>query len=159
MVALESTDAGSIEIKAGEDSELDPATYNTFIATLQLVGIELVKIQGERTSSGTSAQNRFNLSAGYMLAGDKIHYRYDVTAHFLDDAENAVGNASASVLLIADGVSAFSPVYFEHFGATSGALMVHPYLREAIASTALRIGFQGILLPMMTYQPDPPDPE
>lgn len=78
-------------------------------------------------------------------------------AHFMDDAGNVLGNVSASVLLIADGVSAYGPVCFERFGATSGALMVHPYLRETIASMAQRIGFPGILLPMMTYQPDTPN--
>jgi hypothetical protein len=94
-----------------------------------------------------------------MLDGEKIHYRYEVTAHFLDDTGKVLGNASASVLLVASGVSAFSAACFEHFGATSGALMAHPYLREAIASTVQRIGFPGILLPMMTYQSDAPDPE
>lgn len=157
MVAIESTDAGSIEIKAGDELGLDPATYNAFIADLRLIGIELVKIQGERTSSGTSLQNRFNLSAGYMIDADKINFRYEVAAHLMDDAGSVLGNVSASVLLTADGVSAYAPVCFERFGATSGALMVHPYLREAIASTAQRIGFPGIMLPMMTYQPDIPN--
>ena len=159
MIVLESTGAGAIEIRTADESGLDPDTYNAFIAALQLTGVELVKIQGERTSPGVSSQNRFGLSAGYMLDGEKIHYRYDVTAHFLDDTGKVLGNASASVLLVASGVSAFSATCFECFGATSGALMAHPYLREAIASTAQRIGFPGILLPMMTCQSDAPDLE
>jgi hypothetical protein len=159
MIVLESTGAGAIEIRTADESGLDPDTYNAFIAALQLTGIELVKIQGERTSPGASSQNRFGLSAGYMLDGEKIHYRYDVTAHFLDDTGKVLGNASASVLLVASGACTFSAACFDRFGATSGALMVHPYLREAISSTSQRIGFPGILLPMMTYQPDTPDPE
>jgi preprotein translocase subunit SecB len=35
--------------------------------------------------------------------------------------------------------------------------MAHPYLREAIASTALRIGFPGVLLPLIKHQPDVAD--
>lgn len=157
MIVPASTDAGAIQIKAADETGLDPDTYNAFIAALRLTGIELVKIQGERTGPGTSTQNRFGLSAGYMLSDQKIHYRYDVTVHFMDDTGEVRGSASVSVLLVASGVSAFSAECFERFGATSGALMVHPYLREAIASTAQRIGFPGILLPMMTYQPEATD--
>jgi hypothetical protein len=159
MIALESTDSGAIQIKAAGSTGLNVDAYNAFITALQLAGIELVKIQGERTSPGGSTQSQFNLSAGFMQDGEAIHYRYDVTVQFLDDTGNAVGNASASVLLVATGVSDFDTTCFERFGATSGALMAHPYLREAIAATAQRIGFPGVLLPMMTYKPDDPESE
>jgi hypothetical protein len=88
-----------------------------------------------------------------MLADDAIQYRYDIATTFLDDAGNALGNASASVLLVTANVPATDVACIEHFGATSGALMVHPYLREVTASTAQRIGFPGVLLPMIKHQP------
>ena len=120
---------------------------------LQLAGIELVKVQGERIAPGTAAQTRFDLTAGYMLNEDAIQYRFDVTAHFLDDSGATVGNSSASVILAARGAPTTDVACIERFGATSAALMVHPYLREAIASTAQRIGFPGVLLPMIKYHP------
>jgi hypothetical protein len=159
MITITGNSADSIEIKEDGEAELNPDSYNSFVAALQLSGIELVKIQGERTQSGASSQSRFDLSAGYMLDGDAIHYRYDVNVHCLDDTGSVLGNVSASVLLVAMSVAAFDVACVEHFGGTSGALMAHPYLREAVASTAQRIGFPGVLLPMIRYQPDVSDSE
>jgi hypothetical protein len=70
---------------AGGTAMLDTATYNAFVAALQLTSIELIKIHGERTNPGTALQNRFDLTAGYMQDNGVIHYRYDVTTHFLDE--------------------------------------------------------------------------
>jgi hypothetical protein len=145
---------GTPQMTAPVEAIPDAATYNSFIAALQLRGIELVKIHGERTALGTASQSRFDLAAGYMQDSGAIHYRYDVMVHFLDDAGTSLGNASASVLLITSAAGAQDMACIERFGASSGALMAHPYLREAIASTAQRIGFPGVLLPMIKYQPD-----
>jgi hypothetical protein len=131
----------------------DSSAYNSFVAGLRLTGIELIKVQGERTASGVASQTRFDLAVGYMLADDAIQYRYDIATSFLDDAGNSLGNASASVLLVTANASTTDVACIEHFGATSGALMVHPYLREVTASTAQRIGFPGVLLPMTKHQP------
>lgn len=147
---------GTPQMTASVQAMPDAATYTAFLAALQLTGIELVKIHGERTAPGTASQSRFDLTAGYMQDSGAIHYRYDVTAYFLNDAGASLGNASASVLLITSAAAAQDMACVEHFGASSGALMAHPYLREAIASTAQRIGFPGVLLPMIKYQPDRP---
>jgi len=137
-------------------AEVDLAAYNAFVASMQLGGIELIKIHGERTAPGTASQTRFDLAAGYTQDDGSVHYRYDVTAHFLDETGTSLGNASASVLLIVRDVDAVDVSCIVRFGATSGALMAHPYLREIIASTAQRIGFSGVLLPMIKQQPDQP---
>jgi hypothetical protein len=92
----------------------------------------------------------------FRLNEDTIQYRFDVTAHFLDDSGATVGNSSASVILAARGAPTTDVACIEYFGATSAALMVHPYLREAIGSTAQRIGFPGVLLPMIKYHPGAP---
>ena len=144
------------EVVTSAEAAIDVATYNAFVASLQLAGIELVKIHGERTAPGTAAQTRFDLAAGYMQDSGSLQYRYDVTAYFLDETGTPLGNASASALLVAHNVIGTEATCIEHFGATSGALMAHPYLREVIASTAQRIGFPGVLLPTIKYQPDQP---
>lgn len=135
-------------------ADLEPATYNAFVDGLELAGIELVRVHGERAEAGAAAQTRFDMSAGYMRDGGVIHYRYDLTAHFTDDRGTALGSAAASVLITARAAAAEDAASIEQFGGTSGALMAHPYLREAIASTALRIGFPGVLLPLIKHQPD-----
>jgi hypothetical protein len=134
-------------------AEIDPATYNAFVTDLELVGMELVKVHGERMAAGTPAQAMFNVTLGYTQSDDLIHYRYDLAAHLTDDQGVMLGSAEASVLLTARTTGAVDPKYVEHFGGTSGALMTHPYLREAIASTAQRIGFPGVLLPMIKHHP------
>jgi hypothetical protein len=138
-------------------AELDPVTYRAFVADLELASIELVKVHGERTADGVAVQTRFDRTAGYMQDGVVIHYRYDLTAHFTDDHATALGSAAASVLITARATTAASAACIEQFGGTSGALVAHPYLREAIASTAQRIGFPGVLLPMIKYQPNASD--
>ena len=136
---------------------LDSATYNSFVADLELAGIELVKIYGERTAAGVSTQTRFDLTASYIQDEAVIHYRYEVTAHFVDDHDAVLGNAAASVQITVRTAIATTEACIEQFGGTSGALMAHPYLREAIASTAQRIGFQGVLLPTIKHQPAEPE--
>lgn len=156
MTTETSSDVDAPEVATPAEAAIDVATYNAFVASLQLAGIELVKIHGERTAPGTATQTRFDLAAGYMQDSGSLQYHYDVTAHFLDEAGAPLGNASASVLLVAHDIIATDVACIEHFGATSGALMAHPYLREVIASTAQRIGFPSVILPMIKYQPDQP---
>jgi hypothetical protein len=138
-------------------AELDSATYNAFVADFELAGIELVKIHGERTAVGVSTQTRFDLTASYMRDEGVIHYQYEVTAHFVDDQDTALGNATASIQVTIRTDVAVNEACIEQFGGTSGALIAHPYLREVIASTAQRIGFQGVLLPTIKHQPAEPE--
>jgi hypothetical protein len=144
--------SNALDMVMPTSADLDISAYNSFIAVLRLAGIELIKVHGERMASGAASQTRFDLAVGYMLGDGAIQYRYDLVAHFLDDAGTALGNASASILLVASNAPTANVACIEHFGATSGALMVHPYLREIIASTAQRISFPGVLLPMIKHQ-------
>lgn len=148
--------SNALDMVGSASAEPDTSAYNSFVAALHLTGIELIKVHGERMASGAASQTRFDLTVGYMLSDGAIQYRYDLAAHFLDDAGIVMGNASASVLLVASNAPTTDVACVEHFGATSGALMVHPYLREVIASTAQRIGFPGVLLPMIKHQPKGP---
>jgi hypothetical protein len=142
---------------SSEATELNSENYNAFVADFELVGIELVKIHGERTSAGVTAQTRFDITAGYIQDEAIIHYRYEVAAYFVDDQDVALGSASASIQITIHTDIPVNPACIEQFGGTSGALMAHPYLREAIASTAQRIGFQGVLLPAIKHQPAEPE--
>src|SRR6266700_4102581 len=136
-----------------EAVELEPAAYNAFVAGPELAGIELVKIHGERAAAGVAAQTRFDLTATYMQDDCVIHYRHEVLAHFVDGHNVVLGNVMASVQIVVRSDVIPSESCIEQFGATSGSLMAHPYLREAVASTAQRIGFPGVLLPMTKQHP------
>lgn len=151
------TDGSMTDIAAPASAlEPDAAAYNTFVASLELTGIELVKIGGERGATGVATQTRFDLTAGYMQDENAIHYRYDAVAHITNEDGTDFGHAAASVVVTARVAVAAEAACIERFGGTSGAFMAHPYLREAIASTAQRLGFPGVLLPMIKSQPDGP---
>jgi hypothetical protein len=152
-VNTKTNDSNAVDMAESARAEPEASVYNAFVAALQLTGIELIKVHAERTTSGAASQTRFDLAVGYMSGDDAIQYRYDLAAHFLDDTGTTLGYASVSFLLIASSAATADVACIEHFGATSGALMVHPYLREVTASTAQRIGFPGVLLPMIKHQP------
>jgi hypothetical protein len=148
---------GAATKPAAESTELNATKYNAFTAGLELAEIELVKIHGERAASGLATQTRFDLTASYLQDETTIHYRYDVTAHLTNDAGTSLGYVAASVVVTARATVEGDTTCIEQFGGTSGALMAYPYLREAIASTAQRIGFPGVLLSMSTYESDEAD--
>lgn len=135
-------------------SDLDPATYNAFVDALELSDVEIVKLHAERTSEGTVARTEFDLGASYMQDGEAIRYRYDLAAYLSDDEGAVLGHVTASAVVVTRTTGALDAVCIERFGATSGALIAHPYLREAIGSSAQRIGFPGVLLPAIRRQPD-----
>jgi hypothetical protein len=137
-------------------SDLDPAMYNSFVEGLELASVEIVKLHAERTNVGKAGETAFDLTASYMQDGVAVHYRYDLTAYLTDDDGNSLGNVAASVLVATRAADAADPACIEQFGATSGVLIAHPYLREAVASSAQRIGFPGVLPPMIKSQPADP---
>jgi hypothetical protein len=137
-------------------SDLDSETYNSFVEGLELASVEIVKLHAERTNVGKASETAFDLTASYMQDGVAVHYRYDLTACLTDGDGNSLGNIAASALVVTRAADAADPACIEQFGATSGILIAHPYLREAVASSAQRIGFPGVLPPMIKSQPADP---
>lgn len=129
--------------------EPSPEAYNTFVAGLTLVAVDVVKITAERRRSGHAPVTRYALAAGWHAENAMVLWRYDITAKLTDEEDTDFGTAEASVVIAAQCTGDVDPVCAERFGGTSGAFMAHPYLREAIASTAQRLGFGGVLLPML----------
>jgi hypothetical protein len=135
----------------------DPTAYNAFVASVALTAINVVGVGGERRMAGDASQTRFDLTAGYQIEDGAIHYRFDAIGHLADPAGADYGQVSAAVVVTLTLTEpAPPPACVERFGGQSAAMMAHPYLREALGSTALRLGFGGVLLPMVTRQPAPP---
>jgi hypothetical protein len=132
---------------------LDVSRYNVFVSHLELTGIGIVKVHGERTAPGEATHTRFDLTASYLAEESTVRYRYDMTAHFAAADTAALGSAGAAVLITIRVPEPADPVHVKQFGATSAARMAHPFLRETIASTAQRIGFPDVLLPLFKPQP------
>lgn len=129
--------------------------YSAWLAGLELGSIEVVRLQAERRLSGVAPISRYELAAGWTVEENQIFWRYDLTAHLTDDANSDYGDVQTSVLLRAvHSEPEADPACIERFGATSGTMITHPYLREVVATTALRLGFPGVMLPMITARPD-----
>lgn len=139
---------------------IDPQAYNNFVASVALTAIDVVGIGGERRAAGDATQTRFDLGAGYQVENGAIHYRFNATGHLTDEADIDYGHVTASVVVTLTLAAAAPDVAcIERFGSSSATMMAHPYLREALASTALRLGFNGVLLPLITQQPAATAPE
>lgn len=121
---------------------------------MEPAAVEVVKLQAERLSDGTAEKTAFDLAASYMQDKLVVRYRYDVRAHLTDEGGASRGSVAVSVLVTARKGGPADQNCVERFGATTGALIAHPYLREAVASSAQRIGFPGVLLPGLTSAPD-----
>lgn len=134
-------------VPAGVSAE----TYNAWLSGVTLGAIEVVRVHAERRRGGVAPQTEYGLGVGWTSEGGRIFWRYDVTAHLTDDASTDFGEVQVSVVLSVEHERAdVDPDCVELFGTTSGALMTHPYLREAVATSALRVGFPGVMMPMMT---------
>lgn len=131
------------------------ADFNAFISSLEVGPIEVVALAGERHAPGPAPQTRFNMTAGFQRNDDVIVWRYEVDAKLTDDDGADFGFVSVAMVLTArSGLSkAPADACLERFGRTSGLLMCYPFLREAIANTALRLGFVGVTLPMIALRP------
>lgn len=141
----------------GQVQQPEPQRYNTWLAGLNLSVIEIVRLHAERRLSGAAPATRYELGAGWTAEGDQIFWRYDVQAHLTDDEGSDYGDVQVSVLLRGEHREQdFDAGCIEQFGATSGTMMAHPFMREAVSTTALRLGFPGVMLPMITAQPDEP---
>jgi preprotein translocase subunit SecB len=138
---------------SAESKELDSAAYNAFVADLELDAVDLVKVHGERTGVGHASQIRFDLAASYIQDEMAINYRYEVDAYVIDDDDKPLGTVAVTIQVTAYTTTEVDKDCIEQFGGTSGALIAHPYLREAVASAAQRIGFTGVLLPMIKQRP------
>ncbi|MDT0263180.1 hypothetical protein [Jatrophihabitans lederbergiae] len=149
--SIEDAEDGSVHEPAASGDTVDPGTYNDFVTSVALTAINVVGIGGERRAAGEATQTRFDLGAAYQVETDAVHYRFDATGQLTDEAGTDYGQVSASVVLtLTLTAPAPPPPCIERFGSMTATMVVHPYLREALASTALRLGFGGVLLPLIT---------
>lgn len=128
---------------------LDAERFNAFVEAATLTAVDVVAVSGERRAAGEAPLARFDLSAGYQLEGRTIHYRFDGVARLSDSDDVDYGEVGASVIVTVTVTVDPDPACVEMFGAMTTAMTAHPYLREALASTALRLGFPGVLLPFL----------
>lgn len=127
----------------------DAETYNAFVESAELAGVDIVSVSGERRLPGEPPLVRFDLTAGYQVEGGTIRYRFDGVANLSDSEGQDYGEVRAAVVVSVNVEPDPDPACVQMFGAMTTTMTAHPYLREALATTAARIGFPGVLLPFL----------
>lgn len=127
--------------------------YNAFVSGIEIEEIQLVHVSGERKVAGEPANVGYSLGGGFHVEGERLQLKYDVTASVLGTGSDVLSEIRASVVVVLKLATPGTPECYNLFAGTSGTLMVHPYLREIVQSTAARLGHQGLILPMVKAMP------
>lgn len=137
--------------RAQGESLVDAEVYNAFVSAVTLDRIEVVKVMAERRAPGDVVSTDFDLEASYLIGERSLHWRFDCTATAQDDDGETLGDVEASVLVTMEygGGDEPSEMVMRQFASSSVVFLAYPYLREAIATTALRIGLPDVLLPLV----------
>jgi hypothetical protein len=122
---------------------------------LKLAYIETVSFSGNRTRPGLAPNTTFELTYGGGVAGDRLQYRFNVTATLIGEDGEPIGNVGTSI------VTAFRIPESLEVGdwlirriSPTAAHMTYPHLREVIQSLAARLGCFGVTLPTLSIEPD-----
>ncbi|WP_182113128.1 protein-export chaperone SecB [Actinotalea sp. JY-7876] len=115
-------------------------------AVPRLTSVALVQLSGERRAAGLAPATKYNLDLAYYEEGSTYLYRLTGRGD-LTDAEGAdYGHVEASVVATFESCG-WSTEQIESFGQSTAMRVAYPYVREALATTASRLGFAGVMLP------------
>jgi preprotein translocase subunit SecB len=134
----------------------DPTVYNAYIAGLAVRDVEVVRVYAERHATVEPSEVKFDTALGYARQEGAVNYRYDVTARLVDAEGSDVARVEVAAVLVTESTSPSDEATVAQFAGTSGAMIAFPFLREAIATTAQRIGYPGVLMPIIRTNPDAP---
>ncbi|MCU1616979.1 MAG: hypothetical protein JWO98_4519 [Frankiales bacterium] len=156
-----STEGDGLDVAAVQD-ELPPnaeflEAYNRFAMGARLQSVEQLKLTAERIAQGPATNFDFSLETEVAILEDHVFYRYDGSADLKDADGNSVCPVFASVVLAFgyDGEAPSEDVA-GRYGLTTGMILAHPYLREAIQTLAARLGFPQVALPLAPIPQGPP---
>lgn len=138
---------------AAEGAALSAESYNEFVAGITLGEIVTTKLSAERTGPGEAGASRFDIQGGVAVEDGTLQCQFTVTAHILTDEDQQIGSVEVVLVTLFGANPQPSPAAAEQFARTSAATIAMPYLREAVASAALRVGFPGVTMPLYIAMP------
>lgn len=145
------TETSAPSLSAGS---IESADYNEFVHGLVLLEVNTVRLVAEALRPGLSPETTYELRASVATEESHLFLRYDAAASLLGDDGDPVARIETALVLVFRIDSTPPPEIVEHFGSTSGTLMAHPYLREALQSLSARLGYPGVLLPLRVATPE-----
>ncbi len=134
----------------------DPAAYNAWLQKAQLEAVEQVRVSAERTGEGHLRDVELSVTPEFAIEPNRVLIRYDALA-LLSGTDGATLGSAGTVVALAfsyDGPTP-TPDIVARFALTTGMLVAHPYVREAVQALAARVGFPQATLPLMPI-PGPP---
>lgn len=143
--------AGGDVLTQDEGQAFDKGVYRAFVASLRLEQVETIKVAAHRlrVSDVISTETEIEPSFAVDHQQGAVFFKYDLAARVLDAEDAVAATIDVTVVLVfATPMTDAEPAMIDHFAGSSAYLMAHPYLREALGATALRIGFPGVLLPV-----------
>lgn len=144
------TDSAAEQVAA----PIDAGMYNAYVAGLTLHNVELVRLFAARTGPGRLAKADFATDLSYAQAEQVVNYRYDVAAKLSDEDGEEIGRVEVAAVVVTSSTAPADEAIIGQFSSTSAAMMAFPFLREAVASTAQRIGFPGVVMPIVRAEPE-----
>lgn len=129
--------------------------YNAFIKGARLRALDTISFAADRLRPGSSPRTEYELGSSFTIEGDTLFIRFDVTATLMGEDDEAVANVRVAQVVAFSFAGDPPPRWIiERFTAMSVSMMVTPNLREAVQSLALRLGYPGVTLPMITRLAD-----
>lgn len=126
--------------------------YREFVAGLELQRIDTLAVRAERLTHGEMDESAVALDSSFAVdaAQSAVFYKYDVNVTVSGQDDARLGEVEVTVVLVFRAASLDVPVELvERFGATAAYMMGYPYLREAVSTLAARVGFPGLMLPVV----------
>ena len=132
---------------------VDAAVYNAYVAAVDVIEVEVARVLGERHAKGRPAESHFALGSAFMRDGDAVVYRYELKCTIVDDEAVELGHVDTVVLVHTQATVDVPDDVLQQFAGTSATMVAYPFLREVLASTAQRLGFPGVFLPLIKSGP------
>jgi CO dehydrogenase/acetyl-CoA synthase delta subunit len=124
--------------------------YHTFVEKLELATVQYWAMHCERLKVGEAPKTTYALGVKLAIEGQRAYYRVDAYATPLDVDDQPVAQIENSVIVAFDLPKSDPPPEWAlaRFGSQNAVMMAYPFIREAVASMALRLGLPGIIMPM-----------
>ena len=116
----------------------------------EVVNIEVVAFSGQRFRPGAAPNTEYQLAVTVAGTEDRLQYQFDVAATLGGEDAAPVAEVKASIVMGFRLPEGFTLEQWVPDQLSRTALhMGYPHLREAIQSLASRLGYLGVVMPVL----------
>lgn len=144
----------SFRVPAPEELSADQRDrLNSLVDAMKVVHIEVVSFSGQRVRPGPAPNSTFQVTIGAGMRDERLVYRFDVAATLNGKDGKEVGKVDVALAATFEMPPEFEPQAWliERLGGTA-VHIAFPHLRENIQSLAARLGYLGVLMPVLVVE-------